>query len=252
MKRILFELGRALRETGNQIDRIGLRAIDKPIFKEPFSRHRSVMNLFQKYPVIENNAFIAPSATVVGQVQILDSSSVWYGAVVRGDFNAVEIGAYTSVGAGAVVQSAPTADGHAPATIRIGDHVTIGPGAVLQGCTVGNEASIGAGAVVMEGALVEAGAIVAPGAVVHPDQRIPAGQVWGGNPARFERKLTPEEVASTEGNAEAHADAARDHAEMFFPEGTAYREAEGLDNGQYLEGVASGVVFTEQKPAPKL
>lgn len=252
MKRVLFELGRALRETGQHIDQIGLRAIDKPIFKEPFSRHRSVMNLFQKFPNVEPNVFVAPSATVVGRVQILDSSSVWYGAVVRGDFNDVEIGAYTSIGAGAVVQSTPTPDGQAPATVRIGDHVTVGAGAVLQGCSVGNEAAVGAGAVVMEGALVEGGSIVAAGAVVHPDQRIPAGEVWSGNPARFERKLTPEEAVSTEGNAEAQADAAKDHAEVFFPTGTAYREAEGLDNGKYLEDVASGVLFTEQKPAPKL
>lgn len=90
------------------------------------SRHRSVMNLFQKFPALENNVFVAPSASVVGNVTILDSSSVWYGAVVRGDFNDVEIGAYTSVGTGAVVQTAPTPEGHANATVRIGDHVTIG------------------------------------------------------------------------------------------------------------------------------
>ena len=207
------------------------------------------MNLFQKFPETEPNVFVAPSASVVGRVQILDSSSVWYGAVVRGafraravgraasavcqrsgltrvaagDFNDVHIGAYTSVGTGAVIQSTPAADGH-PATMRVGDHVTIGPGAVLQGCTIENDVAIGAGAVVMEGALVEAGAIVSAGAVVHPDQRVPAGQVWSGNPARFERALTPEEVASTEGNAESHATMAKEHAEMFTEVGTGYRK----------------------------
>lgn len=250
MQRIMFELGKALRETGQQIDRIGLRAINKPIFTEPFSRHRAVMNLFQKFPEIERNVFVAPSATVVGNVQILDSSSVWYGAVVRGDFNDVEIGAFTSIGAGAVVQSTPTADGAAPATVRIGDHVTIGPGAVLQGCTVERDVAIGAGAVVMEGALVEAGAVVGAGAVVHPDQRVPAGQVWGGNPARFERNQTPEEVASIEGNAETQAESAKEHAEVFTSTSAAYRTAE--DVAELLAEIDTPSYFEEQKPEPKL
>lgn len=122
---------------------------------------------------------------------------------------------------------------------------------MLQSCVVENEATIGAGAVIMEGALVESGAIVAPGAVVHPDQRVPAGEVWGGNPARFMRRLTPEEAASTEGNAEAQAQQAQQHAEMFLPEGSAYVDAEGID-GNYLEDVAAGKGMTEEKPDPKL
>ena len=233
------------------------------------------MNLFQKFPETEPNVFVAPSASVVGRVQILDSSSVWYGAVVRGafharavdraasavcqrsgltrvaagDFNDVHIGAYTSVGTGAVIQSTPAADGH-PATMRVGDHVTIGPGAVLQGCTIENDVAIGAGAVVMEGALVEAGAIVSAGAVVHPDQRVPAGQVWSGNPARFERALTPEEVASTEGNAESHATMAKEHAEMFTEVGTGYRKLD--DRAELLAELESGELFVEKKPEPQL
>lgn len=252
MKRVLFELGRALRETGQHIDQIGLRAINKPIFTEPFSRHRSVMNLFQKFPTLEPNVFVAPSASVIGHVEMLDSSSVWYGAVVRGDFNDVEIGAYTSVGSGAVIQTAPTPDGQPAAMVRIGDNVTIGPGAVLQSCTVENEASIGAGAVVMEGALVEEHAIVGPGSVVHPHQRIPSGEVWVGNPARFERNATPEELASSAGNAEAQADGAKDHAEMFFSEGSAYREAEEVGRGIILDQMNDTANFVEVKPEPKL
>lgn len=245
MQRVMFELGKALRETGQAIDRIGLRAIDKPIFKEPFSRHRPVMNLFQKFPTTEPNVFVAPSASVVGRVELLDSSSVWYGAVVRGDFNDVQIGAYTSVGAGAVVQSCP-----GDASVSIGDHVTIGAGAVLQGCTVENDVAIGAGAVVMEGALVEQGSIVSAGSVVHPDQLIPTGQVWSGNPARFERALTPEEVASTEGNAEAQATAAQEHSEMFTEEGTAYREIESRQ--ELMESLEDSSLFVEQKPKVEL
>jgi len=127
-----------------------------------------------------------------------------------------------------------------------------GPGAVLQSCTVENAASIGAGAVVMEGALVESQAIVSPGAVVHADQRIPSGEVWAGAPARFVRKITAEEAASTEGNAEAQADGAKAHAEMFFEEGAAYREAEGVGRGKILDSLNTDAHFVELKPEPKL
>lgn len=248
--RVVYEFGRALRETGQHLDKVGLRIIDKPIFKESFSRHRAIANLYNKHPEVEADVFVAPNAAVVGRVEILSKSSVWYGAVVRGDFNRVEIGAYTSIGEGAVVNTAKTADGQPDAVCRVGDYVTVGPGAVLQSCTVENDASIGAGAVVMEGALVESHAHVGPGSVVHPDQRVPTGQLWTGNPAQFVRNLTPEEMASFDVNAEACAEAAEEHADTFLPVGQAYREAEGLDG--VFSGLNSGKMFTEPRSTPKL
>lgn len=230
LKRLAYETGRALRETGQALDRVGLRAMDKPSFKEPFSRHRAVMNLYEKHPTVENNVFVAPSASVIGHVEILHKSSVWYGAVVRGDLNPVEIGGFTAIQDRAVVHTAKSVEGRPAAVCRIGDHVTVGPGAVLQSCTVENACSIGAGAVVMEGALVETHSIVAPGAVVHPGRRIPSGQLWSGNPATFERNLSKEEMARFEEDAEFTADLAKEHSHEFLPEGGAYKdvEAKGL------------------------
>eukprot|EP00441_Pelagodinium_beii_P013450 CAMPEP_0197682648 /NCGR_PEP_ID=MMETSP1338-20131121/96791_1 /TAXON_ID=43686 ORGANISM="Pelagodinium beii, Strain RCC1491" /NCGR_SAMPLE_ID=MMETSP1338 /ASSEMBLY_ACC=CAM_ASM_000754 /LENGTH=242 /DNA_ID=CAMNT_0043264135 /DNA_START=61 /DNA_END=785 /DNA_ORIENTATION=+ len=226
IRRVLYEVGRAFRETGQQLDRVGLRVVDKPIFKEPFSRHRAVFNLFDKHPTVEPNVFVAPNASVVGRVTILHKSTVWYNAVIRGDFNDVEIGGFTSIGEGAVVNTSKSEERTPDNATRIGDYVTVGAGAVLQSCTVESHAVIGAGAVVMDGAIVENHSHVGPGSVVHPDQRVPSGQLWAGNPAKFVRNLTPEEKASFEIEAEAVAETAEEHADVFLEHGAAYLEAE--------------------------
>jgi carbonic anhydrase/acetyltransferase-like protein (isoleucine patch superfamily) len=91
-----------------------------------------------------------------------------------------------------------------------------GPGALLQSCTIEDNASIGAGAIVLEGALVERGASVGAGAVVHPGRRIPAGQLWEGNPAVFVRDLTKNELAEAEGHAMQISNLAAEHANEFL------------------------------------
>lgn len=226
--RALSEFGRCLRETGQAVDRVGLRVLEKPIFKEPFSRHRTVMNLYDAHPSVSPDAFVAPNASVIGSVTVSRKASVWYGAVVRGDNNGIEVGAYTSIGDGAVVHTAKSTPGKPAAVTKIGSHVTIGPGAVIQSAVIEDHATIGAGAVVMEGALVEAYAVVADGAVVHPGRRVPHGQVWGGNPATFVRDATATEQGEVEGKAEETADLAAEHAHEFLPYSTAYQQAEAL------------------------
>jgi carbonic anhydrase/acetyltransferase-like protein (isoleucine patch superfamily) len=227
-RRLTYEVGRAIRETGSAIDRIGLRAIEKPLFKEPFARHRPTMNLFDRHPAVSADAFIAPNAAVVGKVEVQTRASIMYGAVVRGDLNDVLIGAYSSVGDRAVIHTTKSVEGHVSAGVTIGTHVSIGPGAMLQSCTVEDGAVIGANAVVMEGSLVETTAKVAEGAVVHPGRRIPAGQLWAGNPAVFIRDLSKTELADAAGHAEEAADLATEHAHEFLPFNTAYQQAEAL------------------------
>lgn len=156
------------------------------------------------------------------------ASSVWYGAVVRGDLNEVSVGDFVTIGDRAVVHTAKSVEGHAAAAVTIGDHVTIGPGALLQSCTIENGANVGAGAIVMEGAVVESNAIVADGAVVHGGRRIPSGQVWAGNPAVYVRDASATELASKEGHAEEGAVLAAVHAEQYLPFTTAYQQAEKL------------------------
>lgn len=222
----MYEVGRMVRETGQALDRVGLRALEKPIFKENFSRHRSVMNLYEHHPNLSPDSFIAPNASVIGNVTMGRKATVWYGAVVRGDLNNVEVGAYTTIGDRAVIHTAKSVEGKVAAVTKIGEHVQIGSGALLQSCVVESRAKIGSGAVVMEGALVEEYAQVADGAVVHPGRRIPKGQLWAGNPAVFVRNLTKNEMGHHESEAEATADLAAEHMHEFLPYTTAYQNAE--------------------------
>ncbi|RYG48670.1 gamma carbonic anhydrase family protein [archaeon] len=177
---------------------------------------------------MSTDAFVAPNAAVIGSVTINTRSAVMYGAVVRGDLNEVEVGAYTTIGDRAVISTTKSVEGHVSAGVRIGNHVSIGPGALLQSCTVEDAAVIGAGAIVMEGALVESFAQVGEGAVVHPGRRIPSGELWAGNPAVFVRPLTKMELAGATGHAEEAADVASEHAHEFLPYTTAYQQAERL------------------------
>mmetsp|Transcript_13930 Transcript_13930/g.41492 ORF Transcript_13930/g.41492 Transcript_13930/m.41492 type:complete len:202 (-) Transcript_13930:42-647(-) len=166
------------------------------------SRHRPVCKLGSDRPVVANDAFVAPNASVVGQVELRDEASVWYGAVIRGDLSAVSIGAGSNVQARAVVQTVESLDSGFPAAVKIGDGVSIGAGATLRSCVVEHNVSIGAGAAVLEGAVVQANSILEPGAVVPAGGLIPAGEKWAGNPAAFVAKASPEDVAANTALAE--------------------------------------------------
>ena len=155
VRRVAAELGRALRETGAALDATGLRLLEKPIFKENFARHRPVSALGGLAPSVPADAFVAPSATVIGDVSMGPRSAVMYGAVLRGDLAPVSLGAGAVVGARAVLHAAKAVEGHVAPAVRVGAGAVVGPGAVLHACTVEAGASVGAGAHVGEGALVE-------------------------------------------------------------------------------------------------
>jgi gamma-carbonic anhydrase len=135
-------------------------------------------------PTLGQEVFVADTARVIGDVRIGDSSSVWYGTVVRGDVFPIRIGERVSLQDGTVVHV--TTDRFAT---TVGDDVTVGHRAVLHGCTVGDGALIGMNAVVMDEAVVGAGAMVAAGALVTPGTVIPPGMVAMGSPARAVRPL---------------------------------------------------------------
>mmetsp|Transcript_5556 Transcript_5556/g.5739 ORF Transcript_5556/g.5739 Transcript_5556/m.5739 type:complete len:232 (+) Transcript_5556:92-787(+) len=221
--------GRALRETGQALDRLGLTVSGNEIFKETFSRHRSIMNLYDKRPVIAVDAFIAPSASVIGSVLLYDRTSIWYGAVLRGDVNKIRVGPVSNVQDRAVIYCTDKLDSGFSSEVDIGSHVTVGHGAVLHSCTVRDECVIGMGAVISEGSIVDKGSMVAAGAIVLADTFIPSGQLWAGNPAKFVRNLTEEELASIPKSAEAYADLAAKHSEEFLPYGTVYQHSEKLN-----------------------
>ena len=142
------------------------------------------------YPTIHPSAFIAPGAVVIGDVHIGAETGVWFGCVIRGDVNSIRIGARTNIQDGTVIhvtrKTGPT---------TIGNGITIGHRVLLHACTLEDDCFIGMGATIIDFAVVETGGFVAAGAVVTPKKRILTGQMWGGNPAKHMRDLTPEELA---------------------------------------------------------
>ncbi len=138
-------------------------------------------------PRIGEGTFVAPTAAVIGDVEIGSGSSVWYSAVIRGDVNKIRIGDRVSVQDGCVLH---TSGGEA--YIEIGSNVTIGHNATLHGCRIGNDVLIGMGSTILDNAIVDSGSIVAAGALVLAKTHIPSGELWGGVPAKFLKKLSPE------------------------------------------------------------
>ncbi|KAF6166680.1 hypothetical protein GIB67_005542 [Kingdonia uniflora] len=178
----------------------------------PVPRHRTLMNIFDKAPNVDKDAFVAPSASIIGDVQVGRASSIWYGCVLRGDVNNISVGSGTNIQDNSLVHVAKSnLSGKVLPTI-IGDNVTIGHSAIIHGCTVEDEAFVGMGATLLDGVVVEKHAIVAAGALVKQNTRIPSGEVWAGNPAKFLRKLTEEETAFISESAITYSNLAIVHA----------------------------------------
>ncbi|CAI7777217.1 unnamed protein product [Closterium sp. NIES-54] len=214
------------------------------------SRHRTIMNLFDKLPEVPANAFVAPSAAVIGDVQIGQRSSVWYNAILRGDVNSIRVGADTNIQDGCIVHVAKTNLAGKILPTIIGSRVTVGHNAVLHACTVEDEAFVGIGATLLDGVVVESGAMVAAGALVVQNTRIPSGQIWAGSPAKFFRTLTAAEQAFIAKSAESYASLAEVHAKenaKSFEEVEAdKKQREGWAN--YSEDFVSSVGAVVDKP----
>jgi len=143
-----------------------------------------------KAPRLDPSAFVVESAAVVGDVELGPESSVWFGAVIRGDVNHVRIGARTNLQDGAVVHV--TAGTHPTV---LGDDVTVGHRVVLHGCTVRDRCLVGIGAIVLDGAVVGEESMVGAGALVPPGMVVPPRTLVLGAPARVKRDLGPDEIA---------------------------------------------------------
>ena len=134
-------------------------------------------------PRIGANVYIAPTAVVIGDVEIGDGASIWYGAVVRGDLASIRIGRDTNI------QDNCTIHVDAGQPVDIGASVVLGHNAVVHGCTIEDQSLIGINAVVLNGARVRSGSIVAAGAVVLENQTIGPLELAAGIPAKVRRQL---------------------------------------------------------------
>lgn len=164
-----------------------------------------------KEPQADPAAWTAPTSVVVGEVTLAADSSVWYGAVLRGDCAAIELGEGSNIQDNCTVH----ADPGFPA--RIGAGVSVGHNAVLHGCTVGDNVLVGMGATVLNGARVGAGSLIAAQALVPQGMEIPPGSLVAGVPAKVKRELTDEEREVIRANAEYYRHLAATHRDTLTP-----------------------------------
>lgn len=170
-----------------------------------------ILPLGGKTPKIHDSAFIAPGAVIIGDVEIGPEASIWYNCVVRGDINAIRIGARTNVQDGSVIHvESDYGDGGHPAII--GDDVLIGHMAIVHGCTLLDRAFVGMGAIVMDGCVIEGDAMLAAGAMLTPGKRLPSRQLWSGRPAKYMRDLTDEAIAGMQRGVTGYVHERQDHA----------------------------------------
>ena len=139
-------------------------------------------------PRIDGSAWVADSAQVMGNVELAEGASIWFGAIVRGDTEEIRVGRNSNIQDGSVLHT----DHEKPLTI--GDDVTVGHKVTLHGCTIGDGSLIGIGAVVLNGAKIGKGCLVGAGSLVTEGKEFPDGSMIVGSPARVVKQLTPEQL----------------------------------------------------------
>jgi len=161
------------------------------------------------WPTISESAFVAPTASVIGDVHVGDRTSIWFNVVLRGDVNSIRVGCCTNIQDGTIV--------HVSAAMHptvIGDRVLIGHAAVIHACTLMNDCFVGMGAIVMDGAVVEEKAMVAAGALVSPGKKVKSGQLWAGRPARYVRDLKSAELREVSRQTKRYVQLGKSYSEV--------------------------------------
>jgi carbonic anhydrase/acetyltransferase-like protein (isoleucine patch superfamily) len=166
----------------------------------------AVYELGATRPVLGASVFIAESAAVIGDVHLGEACSVWFGAVLRGDFLPIRIGARTNVQDNAVLHI--TSD---RAATTVGEDVTVGHSVILHGCTIGSSCLIGMGSVVLDGAVIGDESLVAAGSLVTPGFLVAPRSFALGRPAKVVRAVRPEELAMIRASAQSYVR----HAQTF-------------------------------------
>jgi carbonic anhydrase/acetyltransferase-like protein (isoleucine patch superfamily) len=167
-----------------------------------------ILSLNGKHPRIAEDVFIAPTAVVIGDVEIQDGASIWYGAVLRGDMDFIRVGGGTSIQDNCTVH---TDYGH---PVRIGACVTVGHNVVVHGATIEDHCLIGLGALILTGALIRTGSLVAAGAVLKEGQEVGPDSLVAGIPARVKRALTEAERGGIQRATQVYLDLSRAHRHL--------------------------------------
>lgn len=157
-------------------------------------------------PAIHPAAWVAPTAVVVGDVEIGEESSVWYHCVLRGDTNIMRIGARTNIQDGSILHL-----NSGDEALIIGDDVTVGHACIVHACTLKNRAFVGMGATVLDRAVIEEGGMLGAGGLLPPGKRIGPNELWMGSPAKLVRVMTAEERAGFDRTAVHYVQLAKRH-----------------------------------------
>ncbi|MER5794818.1 gamma carbonic anhydrase family protein [Streptomyces sp. NPDC001980] len=164
-----------------------------------------IVGIGGREPKIEADVFVAPTASVIGDVTLKAGASVWYGAVVRGDVEKITVGAHANVQDNVTLHADPGFP------VSVGERVSIGHNAVVHGATVEDDCLIGMGATVLNGAVIGAGSLVAAQALVPQGMVVPPGSLVAGVPAKVRRELTEEEREGVTLNGTFYAELAKAH-----------------------------------------
>src|SRR3984893_7133158 len=172
--------------------------------------HPGIAARLRKAPTIHPTAWVVPGATVIGDVTLEEESSVWFGAVLRGDINRVVIGPRSNIQDNAVVHldtGYPT---------NVGELVTVGHSAVVHACKIDNEVLVGMGAIILDGVEVGARSIIGANALVTLGTKIPPGSLVLGSPAKIRRQLTLEEQKDIPRWAWSYVESAKHYSDFYF------------------------------------
>lgn len=168
--------------------------------------HEALVTGFgQKEPKLDPEAFAAPMSALIGDVTLHAGASVWYGAVLRAEFEPIVLGADSNI------QDNCTVHVDLGFPVTIGERVSVGHNAVLHGCTIEDDCLIGMGATVLNGAVIGAGSLVAAQALVPQGMVVPPGSLVAGVPAKVRRELTQEEREGVTLNGTVYVDLAKAH-----------------------------------------
>jgi len=162
-----------------------------------------------KKPKIGKDVFIAPTACVIGDVEIGEGASIWYGVVIRADRAKIRIGKNTNIQDNVTMHADPESP------LVVGDYVTIGHNAVLHGCTIGDDCLIGMGSIILNDAHVQSGSVIASGSLVKEGGVIGAFRFAAGSPAEVKRELGPESSKKNRQSARAYRELAGEHKLLY-------------------------------------
>ncbi|MEM3567933.1 MAG: gamma carbonic anhydrase family protein [Candidatus Jordarchaeales archaeon] len=162
-----------------------------------------------KKPQLHPSVFVAPNATIIGNVRVARDASIWFGAVIRGDLELIEIGEKTNIQDNVTIHADPGNP------CRIGDDVVVGHNSVLHGCIIGSSTVIGMGSIILNGAKIGSGSIVGAGSLVTEGKEFPPNSLIVGAPAQLKKTLPPETVEIIKAGVETYRKLAQEYITLF-------------------------------------